>query len=258
MYAILDWIRGLIDGNSTQTINAWAKIKNKTLISKKGLPYTASDGKTYQRDYTDDKGLYLIAQQLRVTRARPVLDEIKKFLASAGAFVDEVRLDPSAVVFSGAISPDEAIEAVIQTYRAEGKDDRWIMARIEGKIKRGQFTAALSAAVKDTLTRHHYATATDDVYKGLWGRTAAHLKRELDLDRKASLRDHQPMMALHYQGIAEEAAAQKLGARSELSWFEAREIVQHIAQFIGKQADETSQLLGIDLATGKPLLGAGN
>jgi hypothetical protein len=50
-------------------------------------------------------------------------------------------------------------------------------------------------------------------------------------------------------------AAQKLGERQEVSWSEARAIVQHIAAFIGRQAKETSSLLGMDLATGRPLLG---
>jgi hypothetical protein len=190
-----------------------------------------------------------------VTKVRPVLDEIKRFLAAAGAFVDEVRRTPDAFLLSGAITPDQAIDAAIQAYRAQGKDDNWIRARLEGKIKRSQFTAALAAAVLDMLTPRHYAIATDDVYKGLWGRTAAYLKRELDLPKSASLRDHQPMLALHYQGIAEEVSAHKLGQRQELAWDEAREIVQKVAQFIGRQAQETSEMMDMDLATGKQLLG---
>ena len=37
-----------------------------------------------KREYVNDKGLYLIAQYMRVTQERPVLDEIRRFLASAG------------------------------------------------------------------------------------------------------------------------------------------------------------------------------
>ncbi len=253
-FAIPDWIKGLAGEGATRV--AQAKIKNQLLLSRKQLPYIAPNDKTYQIDFTNDKGLYLIAQYLRVTRARPVLDEIKRFLAAAGAFVDEVRRTPDSLVMSGAVTPDQAIDAAIQAYRAEGKDDNWIRARLEGKIKRSQFTAALAAAVRDTLIRRHYATATDDIYKGLWGRTANYLKGELHLPKTASLRDHQPMLALHYQGIAEEVSAKKLGLRQELEWNEARDIVQKIAIFIGRQAQETSELMEMDLATGKPLLSA--
>src|SRR5262249_22644758 len=64
--------------------------------SMRQLPYIARDGKTYQIDFTDDKGLYLIAQHLRVTKERPVLSEIKHFLARAGVFADKARRDPEA------------------------------------------------------------------------------------------------------------------------------------------------------------------
>ncbi|MBC7871552.1 MAG: hypothetical protein H7Y09_11990 [Chitinophagaceae bacterium] len=258
-YAVQDWIAGLVGSQDVRKV--WNDIKRKGSLAQlsdsiRQLPYIASNGKTYQIDFTTDKGLYLIAQNLRSTKARPALSVIKKFLAEAGAFVDEIRRDPDAILLSGAMTPDQAMEAAIRAYRAQGKDDRWIQARLEGKIKRHQFTAALQAAVAETLKRQHYAMATDDIYKGLWGRTAAYLKKELELPKNASLRDHQPTVALTYQRLAEEVAAQKLGKRTELSWHEARQIVQHVAALIGSQAKITSEFLEMDLATGYPLLPA--
>jgi hypothetical protein len=145
----------------------------------------------------------------------------------------------------------------IEMYRAQGKDDAWIQARLEGKIKRGQFVAALGKAIAETLNPRHYAMATDDIYKGLWGRTAAHLKQELMLSKNASLRDHQPRMALHFQGIAEEATAHELGEKQELSWAEAREIVQTMASMIRPWTEQMSARLKMDIATGRPLLAGG-
>jgi hypothetical protein len=224
--------------------------------STRRLPYVASDGKTYQRDFVDDRGLYLIAQYLRVKGDRPMLDEIRRFLAAAGAFVDEVRRDPAQVVVNFD-DPDAVLKAFIEYHRKRGKDERWIRMRFDGIIKRNEFTAALAAFIIETLTPRHYATATDDVYKGLWGRTAAQLRAELDVPRKNSLRDHQPDLALYYQSIAESVCARKLGEREEVHWHEAREIIATVAGIIGRQAYETSQLLSMDLATGKPLLPPG-
>jgi len=255
-YAVQDWIVGLQGGTTTKASRTWKEFRVQTVVSAVTLPYMAKDKKKYQRPHTNEKGLYLVAQYLRATKKRPVLDEIRNFLAAAGAFVDAVRLDPTVAVTSGAINPDQAIDAAIKAYRAQGKDDRWIQARIEGKIKRNLFTAALSEAVAEMMTPRHFATATDDIYKGLWNRTAAQLKKELDLPKKANLRDHQPSLALDYQRIAEGVCAHKLGTRQELTWDEAREIVQMVATFIGKQAQQTSELLQMDLATGKPLLPA--
>ncbi|MBC8098229.1 MAG: hypothetical protein H7Y11_02195 [Armatimonadetes bacterium] len=256
-YAVQDWINGLTGKDEARKL--WAKMVKmmpQLSTSSRQLPYLATNGKIYQLAFVTDKGLYLIAQYLRVTKARPVLDEIKRYLAAAGVFADEVRRDANTIVSSGALTPDQAIDAAIQAYRAQGKDDNWIRARLEGKIKRNDFTAALTAAVADTLTRRHYATATDDIYRGLWGRTAAYLKLELNVPKKASLRDYQPALALDYQRIAEGVSAQKLGQRDELTWDEARTIVQQVAAFIGRQAKETSELLQMDLATGYPLLSA--
>jgi hypothetical protein len=259
-YAIQDWIRGLTHAENPNRI--WSDLKRSVkqiqmYDSIVHLPYISRDGKTYQVEHTNDKGLYMIAQGLRVTKTRLALAAIKKFLAESGAFVDKVRLNPQTFLTSGAMTPDQAIDAAIQMYRAQGKDDKWIQARIEGKIKRNQFTAALNAAVADVLTPRHYATATDDIYLGLWGRTSAYLKGELNLPKNVSLRDHQPRLALHYQGIAEEVCAKKLGERTELDWEEARTIIKIVAAFIGEQAQATSRLLSMDLATGKPLLSSG-
>jgi hypothetical protein len=253
-YSIQDWIRGLTVDSDSRIL--WAKMKDKMLISVQHLPYIAEDGKTYQMDFTNDMGLYLIAQNLRATNNRPQLKEIKDFLAKAGAFTDLVRRKPETVLTSGAIDPDQAIDAAIEEYRRRGKSDGWINARLTGKVKRKMFTAALKAAIADIM-EFHFALATNEIYEGLWGRTADYLKEELGLPAKASLRDNQPTLALTYQGIAEEVSAKKLGDKSELEWEEARQIVRAVADLIGLQAQETGRYLGVDLATDRPLLDAG-
>lgn len=204
-YAIQDWMRGLTGEDNTRYLLSKFKITDagqQMWNSIQRLPYTATDGKTYKRDYTTDKGLYLIAQYLRVKQARPMLDEIRRFLAAAGAFVDEVRRDPDKIL-EGVNNPDKLLDAFIDYHRKRGKDDRWIQMRIDSKIKRNQFTAALAEFIRDVLSPRHYAMATDDVYRGLWGRTAAMLKGELGVTNNVSLRDHQPTLALYYQGIVE-------------------------------------------------------
>ncbi|NJR12452.1 hypothetical protein HC776_00740 [bacterium] len=165
-----------------------------------------------------------------------------------------MRLDPKTVLVSGAITPDQALDAVIQMYRDQGKSDEWIQMRLQSKIKRDEFVKALGAAVQDFINHRHYAIATNDIYVGLWGRTAGHLKQELSVSKSGSLRDKQPMMALYFQGIAEEAAADKLGSRQDLTWHEARDIIKTVAGMVGRYANEMSVYLGKDLATGRPLL----
>jgi hypothetical protein len=256
VYAVQDWMRGLAGEDDTRKL--WTKFK-KTDAGKqlstamRQLPYVAKNGKTYKLDHVDDKGLYLIAQYMRVTHDRPMLDEVRRFLAKAGAFVDEVRLEPDKL-FETMKDPEKLLDAFIDYHRKRGKDDSWIQMRIDSKISRNKFTTALSEFVIDVLSPQHYALATDEVYKGLWGRTAAKLKNELHIKKSDNLRDHQPTLGLQYQAIAEEVCAQKIGEREELMWEEARDIVHTVAKIIGRQAQETSELMKMDLATGKRLL----
>jgi hypothetical protein len=258
-YNVQEWIAGLTEASLNSASKLWNDMIRRSDLEQlsdsiRKFPYIATNGKTYQVDYTDDKALYLVAQHMRVTKARPALATIKQFLAEAGAFVDLVRREPETVVTSGAIDPDKALDAVVQYYRRQGKDDNWISARLTGIVKRNQFTAALKEAVVEMLTKTHYALATDDVYVGLWERTAAKLRQQLELPKGANLRDHQPALALTYQALAEEVCAKKLGNQTELTLHEARDIIKQVAKMIGVHAKEVSLFLNLDIPTGKPLL----
>jgi hypothetical protein len=260
MYAIQDWVRGLFGEQDIRHIWSYFKKQNPnygTSCPTSRMAYKTSNGRTHMRDFTTDKGLYLFTQRLRITTARLALEEIRNFLAASGAFVDEVRLDPKTVLTSGAISPDQALDAVIEMYRAQGQSDEWIQMRLQSKIKRDEFVRALREAINDILNHRHYAIATNDIYLGLWGRTAARLKSELDVPKSGSLRDKQPMMGLYFQGIAEEAAADKLGSQQDLTWNEGRDIIKTVAGMVGRYAKEMGDYLGKDLATGRPLFAHG-
>ncbi len=259
LYSVRDWVYHVSASKNKNLSAPWSDLKKaiakhpefKVSEFLRVLDIETPGGKQ-EMDFTDDKGLYAITQ--RMSDRSGMVRSVKQYLTEAGVFTDQVRRDPGTIFTSGAMTADQALDAVIEMYRAQGKDDGWIQARLEGKIKRHQFTSALQASVAEVLTRRHYATATDDIYLGLWKRTAAHLKQELNVPKNASLRDHQPRLALHYQGIAEEVAAQKLGNREELTWNDARYIIKTVAAFIGEQAQATSRLLNMDIATGKPLL----
>jgi len=264
LYAIQDWMRGITGTKDIRRIlDHLKKQRMWDELSKSigQLPYKSSDGKKYKIDHIDEKGLYLIAEYLRVMRARPVLQEIRQYLAKAGVFIDEMRRDENLIVITSRMSPDEMLDATgraalltREAYRKQGKSQKWIDMRLLGKIRREQFTAALSQAINEALKRSHFATATDDVYRGLWGRTARYLKKELALPKGASLRDNQTIYALYFQGIAEEACADKLGEKKSVSWFEARNIIKMVAVTVGRYTQDMSKFLGKDLATGLPLL----
>ncbi|MDL1883096.1 hypothetical protein FBR01_05555 [Anaerolineae bacterium CFX8] len=120
-------------------------------------------------------------------------------------------------------------------------------------MTRKQFVAALKQAVLNAPSTI-YLTATENLYKGLWQRTTAQLRGELNIDQKANPRDHFGKYALIYTRIAEEVSTDKLGAAETVPMPVAMEIVWEVAKMIGRQAREVSESLGYDLVTEKPLL----
>lgn len=256
-FAAIDWIAGLLTCDGTTASKTWDKIHNHSLIrtslSKRSRPYIRADGSERETDFTMDKGLYLIVQNLRVVKSRVLLQEIQEYLTKAGAFVDLVRREPEKMLEAVGKDPDKMLDALIKMYKREGKTDEWIMMRINTKIHRAAFTSALAEVMAD-IAQGHYAHATNAMYMGLWERTAKMLKDEMKLPKNANLRDHQPSAALYYQGLAEDGCARELGSKQVLTWGEAMYIIQDVSEFIGLQARAYGEKFGFDVPTGKPLL----
>lgn len=232
LYAVQDWIRGVAQTDNPRRF--WADVKKRA--KKAGielsascvqLPYTAADGKSYKVDFADAETLYLITQRMDVNTG--LRNRILAFLAKAGVEVDRRR-------------------------RMQAHDPLWLKSRQETKHDRKELTGAFSIHVIDA-TPLHYAQATDAVYEGLYdGRKAKVLKQQMGLEAKANLRDYQTRQALNLQGLVEATAADLIAQRGMQTPDQALETVHRIAEMFGVQARQISQMLGIDIATGRPLL----
>jgi hypothetical protein len=231
VYSIQDWIAGV--GQAAEPRDFWAKLKKrlKTVnpqlwTSCLQLPYIASNGKSYKMDFADDVTLYRITQQMSTNTG--IRNEVLSFLAKAGAFVDELRQDPEAA------QQKIASHRQAQALKA-GRDASWIATREIGVMTRNQFTAALVNANPQI----NIGEATNTVYKSVLG---------------------QDELALAYLNTAEAAI------RAQLSGFKAddvlplhimRSIIAIVAQATGTQAEQMARLVGIDLVSGRKMLGGG-
>lgn len=245
-YSIHDWITG-ITGTSDAS-DAWYRLQKQLSISIRELPYDAANGKPYQMPFANDEGLYKIAAYMRVTKGRSsALRAIKDYLAKAGVFTDEVRRSKS-----------NASEKRQARYLRENKTQSWSDNRIEGIVERRTFTDALKIAVKDILNSD-YGTSTDVLYQHLWDRTTAQLRHELNVPKRGQLRDHMGEYALLYTSLTEKACADMLkGNSDQITIMAAMKIVRHVARLIHDQAQQLSELLGVDLVTEQPLLPTGD
>ncbi len=157
------------------------------------------------------------------------------------------------------ITTDDAetlIHAGMDKWRRDGKSEEWIQTRIHGIITRKQFTEALKNAVANA-PQSLFSQSTEKLYIGLWKRTKAQLRGDLNLTQKQNLRDHFGRLALTYTDIAEQVATIQLGDAETVEMPQAMKIVHDAAKLISKQAQATSKALGIDLITERPLLAKG-
>jgi hypothetical protein len=177
-YAVQDWIKGLTTSDSHKAKLIWGQIKKQKLISNQPLSYIASDGKTYQRDFTDDKGLYLIAQHLRVTSSRHALSEIKNFLANAGVFVDEARRDPeSAIAGLESWGDEREFNKLVAEGFTPEEAQQWLQVRHKQKRQRIKIVAVWQE--RGVKHPRDFAELTNHIHRVALGRTATRHKREL-------------------------------------------------------------------------------
>jgi len=87
-YAIEDWIAGITGSTARKAQIAWDNLQKNGLefIKVQKFPHTGLSNKTYRKNHTDEDGLKLIAQSLRVTRTRMELDNIQAYLINPSVF----------------------------------------------------------------------------------------------------------------------------------------------------------------------------
>ncbi len=147
----------------------------------------------------------------------------------------------------------KSYDYTIVQYHSLRRSESCIDARTQSNITREAFAEALRIAVFNAPPSI-YMQATDKLYRGLWERTTAQLRGELEISKKANPRDYFGKYALVYTRLAEDLATEKLDRAKTVTMTIAMDIVWAVAKMIGRQAREFSEELGYDLVTEKPLL----
>ena len=175
--SVIDIAEALTD--SVDPAGYWRKLKqrlkqegNETVTNCHGLKLKARDGKYRMTDVVDIEGMFRIIESI----PSPNAESMKLRLARLGKErIDEV-FDPSIT-----------IQRAIDTYRAKGYDEDWIIKRIKGIQDRKKLTDVWNS---NGITEEvEYAILTNEIYKEWSGFTAKQYKQHKGL-RKESLRDN--------------------------------------------------------------------
>jgi hypothetical protein len=241
MYSIQDWIAGL-SGVSKSAAETWRKMNSQVQIDSRVMDYTATNNRVYQMDFTNDEGLYRIAQEMRAMKKRPQLQEIKDYLAKSGAFVDHARRNPADAAQSLNVVAE-------QRYLKQGKSPEWVQDRLGGIISHNVMTAALKQAVLEGMD---FAKFTNVEYRSMFSRTAKEIS---EATGHKNARDGMTRQALAFLSIAEATLTDMLKAREEVTFIEACDMMRAIAVKLQPAMASMQLMMGADLATGKALLG---
>ena len=176
--SVVDIVGVLADSSEPRKYWNWLKNKLKneenfemSSITRQ-LKLKAQDGKYRMTDVVDIEGMFRIIESVPSPNAEP----IKQWLAKLG----RERIDET-------FNPSLTIERAINTYRAKGYDEEWIIKRIKSIQDRKKLTEVW----KDNGVEKEveYAILTNEIYKEWSGLTAKQYKQHKGL-RKESLRDN--------------------------------------------------------------------
>ena len=176
-FSVVDVINVLTDSSDARKY--WSVLKLR--LKKEGSELTtfcsqlklkAKDGKFYNTDVLDTKGILRLIESVPSNKAEP----FKLWLANLGSErIDEV------------FDPEIAVNRVVEYYHKRGYDDKWIKARLSGIVDRFKLTDVWkeSGITKD----YEYGILTNEIYKSWSGMKANEYKKFKGL-RKESLRDN--------------------------------------------------------------------
>ena len=226
-------IVGVLAG-SKEPRKYWNWLKNKLLKEEqfetssitRQLKLKASDGKYRLTDVVDIEGMFRIIESIPSKNAEPM----KLWLAKLGKErIDEV-FDPSLTV-----------QRAIDTYRAKGYDEEWIIKRIKGIQDRKKLTDVWNNnGVTDEV---EYAILTNEIYKEWSGFTAKEYKQYKGL-RKESLRDNMTDIEVALADLGEIATRELAKEHKPLGLNENKKVAKIGGRTAKAARDELEKNLG--------------
>jgi DNA-damage-inducible protein D len=207
-FAIIDIIEILTESNNPRRY--WSDLKRK--LNSEGfsqlyeiivqLKMISSDGKKYETDCADAKGLLRIIQSVPSPKAEP----FKQWLAQVGSDrLDEIE------------NPELATQRTRELYKLKGYPDDWIEKRMRSIAIREELTEEWkNRGVKEQI---EYAILTAEISKATFGLTPSEYKKVKGLNSQ-NLRDHMTDLELIFSMLGEASTTKVTRAKNAKGFIE--------------------------------------
>ncbi len=230
-FSVVDVVGVLTDSENPN--NYWKVLKNR--LKKEGaelvtncnrLKMQSSDGKYYNTDVLDTKGVLRLVQSIPSKKAEP----FKMWLAQAGS----ERLDEIA-------DPEKAILRGAEFYRAKGYTEGWINQRLQTIEMRKKLTDEWKErGVKEGV---EYAILTDEMTKA-WSGMSVKEYKELKGLKKENLRDNMTDIELVLNMLAEVTTTTLSKKEQPETFAENRSVAKRGGKFAGDTRKRFEEEIG--------------
>ena len=235
-FSVVDVIGALTE--SSRARKYWNDLKKKLKIEGSELSeevgqlkMQSTDGKFYNTDVLDTKGILRLIQSVPSPKAEP----FKLWLAQIGSERIDETFDPS-----------KAIDRSIMIYKAQGYSDAWIEKRLKGQLHRFQLTDVWkSGGINEPV---EYGVLTNEIYKAWSGMKASQYKEYKGI-RKESLRDNMSDLEILLTDIGETATRELAKTYNPQGLIQNKEIAKRGGQIAKNTRDNLEKELEKSIIT---------
>lgn len=236
-FSVVDVVEALTDSPNPRQY--WRKMKDRDLKEYQSYPFwvqlklTSTDGKKYNTDCANIKGLLRIIQSIPSPKAEP----FKQWLATVGY---ERMLEIE--------NPELAQERMKELYEKKGYPKDWIDKRLRGMAIRQNLTDEWKR--RGITLEQDYAILTAEISKATFGMTPSEYKEFKSLTKKnQNLRDHMDDLELIFTMLGERVTTEISQKEDPETFEESRKIAKRGGNVAGVARKETEKELGRSVST---------
>ena len=236
-FSVVDVVEALTDSPNPRQY--WRKMKDRDLKEYQSYPFwvqlklTSTDGKKYNTDCANIKGLFRIIQSIPSPKAEP----FKQWLATVGY---ERMLEIE--------NPELAQERMKELYEKKGYPKDWIDKRLRGMAIRQNLTDEWKR--RGITLEQDYAILTAEISKATFGMTPSEYKEFKGLTKKnQNLRDHMDDLELIFTMLGERVTTEISQKEDPETFEESRQIAKRGGNVAGVARKETEKELGRSVST---------